>query len=165
MGWKTDCDVRILTFWLFEGVRRYCDAKYDVRYHKIVQNVIQMMLECQQMIELSWKFVWIHIFARGTRWWCQNYNILTYWRLRLIATSNMTSDIIRPCPTLSIRSKLCSAIICFDYQLDRVDYGMNLARGKKQRATDTEHNTQFCNLLLHCMWNKCVLWYVFIAFI
>ena len=82
LGWKTDCDVRILTFWLFEGVRRYCDAKYDVRYHKIVQNVIQMMLECQQMIELSWKFVWIHIFTRGTWWWCQNSNILTYWKLR-----------------------------------------------------------------------------------
>ena len=75
-GWKTDCGVRILTFWLFEGVN--------------------MMLECYQMIELSWKFAWIHIFARGTRWWCQNYNILTYWRLWLyIATSNMTSDIIR----------------------------------------------------------------------
>ena len=82
LGWKTDCDVRILTFWLFEGVRRYFDAKYDVRYHEIVQNVIQMMLECQQMIELSWKFVWIHIFTRGTRWWCQNSNILTYWKLR-----------------------------------------------------------------------------------
>ena len=84
LGWKTDCDVRILTFWLFEGVRRYCDAKYDVRDHKLVQNVIQMMLECHQMIELSWKFVWvwIHIFTRGTRWWCQNSNILTYWKLR-----------------------------------------------------------------------------------
>ena len=82
LGWKTDCDIRILTFWLFEGARRYFDAKYDVRYHKIVQNVIQMMLECQQMIELSWKFVWIHIFTRGTRWWCQNSNILTYWKLR-----------------------------------------------------------------------------------
>ena len=25
----------------------------------------------------------IRIFARGTQWWYQNYNILTYWRLRL----------------------------------------------------------------------------------
>ena len=33
------------------------------------------------MIELSCKFAWIHIFTRGTRWWCQNSNILTYWRL------------------------------------------------------------------------------------
>ena len=82
----------ILTFW--KGMLTF-DVKYDVRYHELVQNVLQMMLECQQMIKLSWKFVWIHIFARGTRWWCQNYNILTYWRLRLIATSNMTSDIIR----------------------------------------------------------------------
>ena len=82
LGWKTDCDVRILTFWIFEGVRRYFDVIYDVRYHEIVQNVIQMILEYQQMIELSWKFVWIHIFTRGTRWWCQNSYILTYWKLR-----------------------------------------------------------------------------------
>ena len=60
-GWKADCGVRILIFWLFEGVRWHFDVKYDTRYHKLVQNVIQMMLECQQMIELSWKFVWIHI--------------------------------------------------------------------------------------------------------
>ena len=44
------------------------------------QNVIQMMLECQQMIELSWKLVWLHIFTREMRWWCQNYDILTFWR-------------------------------------------------------------------------------------
>ena len=68
LGWKTDWDVKIMTFWLFEGVRRYCDVKYDVRYHEIAKNVIQMMLECQQMIELSWKLVWIHIFTQGTRW-------------------------------------------------------------------------------------------------
>ena len=71
-GMETDCDVNIMTFWLFEGVKRHCDVKYDARYHEIAKNVIQMMLECQQMIELSWKLVWIHIFTQGTRWWCQN---------------------------------------------------------------------------------------------
>ena len=29
---------------IFEGVRRECDVKYDVRYHKIAQNVIQIVL-------------------------------------------------------------------------------------------------------------------------
>ena len=83
-GWKTDFDVRILTFWHFDGVRRYYDVKYDVMHHEIVQNVTQMMLEFQLMIELSWKFsrIHFHIFIRGTRWWCQNSNILTYWRLK-----------------------------------------------------------------------------------
>ena len=82
LGWKTDFGVKIMTFWVFEEVRRYCDVKYDVRYHEIAKNVIQMMLECQQMIELSWKLVWVHIFTRGTRWWCQNTYILTWWRLK-----------------------------------------------------------------------------------
>ena len=35
---------------IFEGVRRDCDVKYDVRYHKIAQNFIQIVLECQKMI-------------------------------------------------------------------------------------------------------------------
>ena len=79
---ERDGGVRIMIFRIFGGLRRDCDVKYDVRYYKIAQKFIQMMLECQQMIELSWKFVRIHIFTRGTRWWCQNSNVLTYWRLR-----------------------------------------------------------------------------------
>ena len=47
------------------------------------------MLECQQIIRLSWKFTWIHIFTRGTRWKCQNW-LFDDWDV--IATSNMTSE-------------------------------------------------------------------------
>ena len=43
LGWKTDCDVRIMIFRVFEGVRLHCDVKYDVRYNKIAKNVIQML--------------------------------------------------------------------------------------------------------------------------
>ena len=78
---KTRCwcqTSNILTTW---RLRRSCDVKYDVRY-EIAQNVIQMMLECKKMIELSWNFEWINIFTRKTRWWCQTSNILIWWRLR-----------------------------------------------------------------------------------
>ena len=68
-----------MTFW---RLRRDCDVKYDVRYHKIAQNFIQFMFQCQKMIWLSLKFIWVHIFIWGTRWWCQNSNILTFWKLR-----------------------------------------------------------------------------------
>ena len=80
LGWKTDWDVKSMTFWLFEGVRWHCDVKYDVRYHEIAKNVIQMMLECQQMLELSWRLVWIPIITRRMQWWCQNNDISTFWR-------------------------------------------------------------------------------------
>ena len=82
----------ILTYW---KLRRDFDVKYDVRYNKTAQKFIQMMIESLQMIELSWTFLMIHIFIRGTWWWCQKSNILTYWRLRRTVTSNMTSDFIR----------------------------------------------------------------------
>ena len=64
-----------LTFW---RLRRDCDVKYDVRYHKIAQNFIQFMFQCQKMIWLSLKFIWVHIFIWGTRWWCQNSNIFDF---------------------------------------------------------------------------------------
>ena len=79
---ERDGGVRIMIFRIFGGLRRDFDVKYDVKYYKIAQKFIQMMLECQQMIELSWKFVRIHIFTRETRGWCQNSNVLNYWRLR-----------------------------------------------------------------------------------
>ena len=78
---ECDAGVRIMIFRLFGGLKRHWVVKHDVRYHKIAQNFIQMMLECQQMIEMGYKFIRIHIFIRGTRWWCQNSNILIYWRL------------------------------------------------------------------------------------
>ena len=49
-----ECDdgVRII-FRLFGGLKRHCVVKHDVKYHKIAEKFIEMMLECQQIIELS----------------------------------------------------------------------------------------------------------------
>ena len=90
-NWLWCQNSNILTYW--KPWKTYCDVKYDVRYHKTAQKFTQL-LECLQMIELTWKFLWIHIFIRGIRWWWQSSNILTYWRLRRIVTSNMTSDFV-----------------------------------------------------------------------
>ena len=43
--------VRIIIFRLLGGLKRHhCVGKYDLRYHEIAQNFIQMILECRQMI-------------------------------------------------------------------------------------------------------------------
>ena len=73
-GWKTDCGVRILTFWLFEGVRWHFDVKYDVRM--LTNDQIELKI-CMDT----------YFCPRNA-----NYNILTYRRLWLYIA---TSDIIR----------------------------------------------------------------------
>ena len=76
LGWKTDCGVKIMTFWLWDGVRRYCDVKYDVRYHEIAKNVIQMMLECQKWSNWA-ENLYGYIFSPEERY--GGVKILTFW--------------------------------------------------------------------------------------
>ena len=50
---ERDGGATVMIFRLLGGLKRHCVVKHDVRYHKIAQTFIQMMLECQQMIELT----------------------------------------------------------------------------------------------------------------
>ena len=77
LGWKTDCGVKIMTFWLFEGGKTILWRQIWRQISWNSQNVIQMMLECQQMIELSWwtrslgeimghfHYIWCHIWRNN----------------------------------------------------------------------------------------------------
>ena len=51
-------------FWLFKGLRRHCDVKYNIRYHKMVHEIIQIILACQQIILFNYELAWLHIFTR-----------------------------------------------------------------------------------------------------
>ena len=41
---------RILIFFDSIGLQHHCDVKYDMRYHKLAHEFIQVILECQQII-------------------------------------------------------------------------------------------------------------------